>query len=254
VDVVRHIVKECGLELSRDEVLSFLQNNYKYKGIRRENIDLYLPSGARRSIKGLTIPYTLDNIMKVMKRGAGEEGFLTMHAWKGILAKKLTSLSAIRNNFTEKEKAEAMYDALEKEYFALNRRLSPIINKGCSGSSWIDMENYLFEVRNPTPENYMKIFSNYNMEIDEELAEEITALAIKVRELPVSYIEAKPHRVVHFSEVAAVIIPDALSIKEEIKEVAKENNFKVYEYRDEKERQEAVCSCAVDPVVTIKTF
>ena len=40
-------------------------------------------------------------------------------------------------------------------------------------------------------------------------------------------IEAKPHRVVHFSEVAAVIIPDTLSIKEEIKEVAKENNFKV---------------------------
>lgn len=116
------------------------------------------------------------------------------------------------------------------------------------------MENYLFEVRNPTPENYMKIFSNYDMEIDEELAEEITALAIKVRELPVSYIEAKPHRVVHFSEVAAVIIPDALSIKEEIKEVAKENNFKVYEYRDEKERQEAVCGCATDPAVTIKTF
>ena len=37
-------------------------------------------------------------------------------------------------------------------------------------------------------------------------------------------------------------------------QVAKENNFKVYEYRDEKERQEAVCSCAADPVVTIKTF
>lgn len=254
VDVVRHIVKECGLELSRDEVLSFLQNNYKYKGIRRENIDLFTQSGARRSIKGLTIPYTLDNIMKVMKRGSGEESLLTMHAWKGILAKKLTSLSAIRNNFAEKEKAEAMYDALENEYFALSRKLSPIINKGCSGSSWTYMEDYLFEVKNPTPENYKEMFSRNNIEIEEELAEEITALAIKIRELPVSYIEAKPHRVVHFSEVAAVIIPDALSIKEEIKEVAKENNFKVYEYRDEKERQEAVCGCAADPVVTIKTF
>lgn len=253
-NVVRCIIRKCGLELSRDEVLNFLQNNYKYKGIRKENTDFFTLSGARRSIKGLTVPYTLDNIMKAMRRGSGEEGFLTMRAWKGILAKKLTSLSAIRNNFAEKEKAEAMYNALEKEYFALNRRLSPIINKGCSGSSWIDMENYLFEVRNPTPENYMKIFSNYDMEIDEELAEEITALAIKVRELPVSYIEAKPHRVVHFSEVAAVIIPDALSIKEEIREVAEENNFKVYEYRDEKERQEAVCGCAADPAVTIKTF
>lgn len=100
----------------------------------------------------------------------------------------------------------------------------------------------------------MKMFDRNNIEIGEELAEEIATLAIKVRELPVSYIEAKPHRVVHFSEVAAVIIPDTLSIKEEIKEVAKENNFKVYEYRDEKERQEAVCNCAADPTVTIKTF
>lgn len=143
---------------------------------------------------------------------------------------------------------------MENEYFALSRKLSPIINKGCSGSSWTYMEDYLFEVKNPTPENYREMFSRNNIEIEEELAEEIATLAIKIRELPVSYIEAKPHRVVRFSEVAAVIIPDALSIKEEIKEVAKENNFKVYEYRDEKERQEAVCSCAVDPVVTIKTF
>lgn len=228
----------------------------KYRGIRKENVDFFTPSGSRRSIKGLTVPYTLDNIMKAMKRkrGSGEEGFLTMHAWKGILAKKLTNLSAIRNNFAEKEKAEAMYDALDKEYFALNRKLFPIINKGYSGSSWIDMEYYLFQVKNPTPENYIEMFGRNNIEIEEKLAEEITALAIKVRELPVSYIEAKPHRVVHFSEVAAVIIPDTLSIKEEIKEVAKENNFKVYEYKDEKERQEAVCDCATDPTVTIKTF
>ena len=253
-DVVRQVVRECGLDLSKDEVLDFLRNNYKYRGIRKENVDSFTPSGSRRSIKGLTTPYTLDNIMKAMKRGSGEEGFLTMHAWKGILAKKITSLSAIRNNFAEKEKAEAMYDALNKEYFALNRKLSPIINKGYSGSSWVDMEDYLFQVKNPTPENYMKMFGRNNIEIGEELAEEIATLAIKVRELPVSYIEAKPHRVVHFSEVAAVIIPDTLSIKEEIKEVAKENNFKVYEYRDEKERQEAVCDCATDPTVTIKTF
>ena len=121
-DVVCQVVRECGLDLSKDEVLDFLRNNYKYRGIRKENVDSFTPSGSRRSIKGLTTPYTLDNIMKAMKRGSGEEGFLTMHAWKGILAKKLTSLSAIRNNFAEKEKAEAMYDALNKEYFALNRK------------------------------------------------------------------------------------------------------------------------------------
>lgn len=96
------------------------------------------------------------------------------------------------------------------------------------------MEDYLFQVKNPTPENYMKMFGGNNIEIEKELAEEIATLAIKVRELPVSYIEAKPHRVVHFSEVAAVINPDTLSLKEEIKEAAKENNFKVYEYRDKK--------------------
>lgn len=253
-DGVRQVVRECGLDLSEDEILDFLRNNYKYKGIRKEKCEFFTSSGLRRSIKGLTTPYTLDNIMKAMKRGSGEESSLTMHAWKGILAKKLTSLSAIRNNFAEREKAEAMYDELDKEYFALNRKLFPIINKGYSGSSWIDMEDYLFQVKNPTPENYMKMFGGNNIEIEKELAEEIATLAIKVRELPVSYIEAKPHRVVHFSEVAAVIIPDTLSLKEEIKEAAKENNFKVYEYRDKKERQEAVRSCAADRVVTIKTF
>lgn len=80
-----------------------------------------------------------------------------------------------------------MYDALNKEYFALNRKLFPIINKGCSGSSWVDMEDYLFQVKNPTPENYMKMFGRNNIEIGEELAKEIATLAIKVRELPVSY-------------------------------------------------------------------
>lgn len=40
-NVVRRIIRKCGLELSRDEVLNFLQNNYKYKGIRKENTDFF---------------------------------------------------------------------------------------------------------------------------------------------------------------------------------------------------------------------
>lgn len=170
--------------------------------------------------KGRKFEYTLDNIISFMKKGTTKSQQLGMFNSYGIgqakaeTAKKMTSIDEIRDNASrlttdeEIKKARELFEETDE-----NLRTEIGEKRISEGDDLFDVYSDYYRALAKTangtkPEVALKQFG-FN-DITDEQINSFKETAIKLKNLPMKYFEAKPQRAVGLDEVKALVIPNNL--------------------------------------------
>ena len=193
-------------------------------------------------------PATLENIMKEMKKGAGQESGFTgsMGAVRAQVAPKFKSLPEIkksRDKIVSKEDFKKAKDELSGELDSIRDEIGWVVDQHYSGKGLADrisshsVSDSLIEdifVSTPRKSDYAEGLVDA---IKPETIEKARILRQKMRGMPTEYFEAKPRRGVELSEFKGALIPNDMdpSIKKLLK---KSGVKKVLEYGSHEERKQ----------------
>lgn len=172
-------------------------------------IDYRTPSGNWKEL-----PYTAENANKVMNKSAsvGGEQF---HTSPGANAyhqntKRINSLDDLYKNkyrFIDSKTGELTKDAMNDELSKIAARIDelklPGLQRSNSYEQYDAVSNYVADAMGGAKDLYPAFD-----ELPADIANEIGRLQKAYREVPVSYFEAKPRRVVQGNEFHAAYIPD----------------------------------------------
>ena len=180
------------------------------KGIRNE-VDLFTPSGNRRSFEALHWDYTLENIVRAMNAKPSKGDAVWGGNVFGASTKEYGSVAEIKADSARlQQMTDKEYDELKSEYQA---RLDDIARAYANGKSIYDAQDALIEAiaMKKTKQGMRSYLSQYSYvyELTDEIVNDLWELRNDIAEMPVAYFEAKPQRAVSFNEVAAAIIPKA---------------------------------------------
>ncbi len=230
-----------------------------FKGVEKDSglwngKERYTPSGNMRSFKQTHIPFNVQNIVEAMLKQSDDvrnvAGFNGTKTIRAVVTEDFKSINEIKKAANTKLKNidTNEYNKLRDE---LDERLYKVIGDIVDAKS--NSDNRLTEMdtvgeiiieacKNPTPENFKNTFQKYSRICTDAQAQEIADIVNAVASMPVNMFEAKPLRVVDFSEVAAVIVPKDTS--EELIQKIKDNGMHIIEYEpgNEMERKEALNS------------
>ena len=197
----------------------------------RNNRDLFLPSGNRRSFKQLYEPYTLDNIMKnMLGKVQDEEGFFYGAGnIRSNVSQRFKSISDIKNNANKLISSEEFKQVKEQ----INDKLNSLTEEaseygGYSFDSYAEALNDVSKLKTITIENTKRIFKEYSFNMPDSMIQKSMDFLNELKNAPTEYFEAKPQRVIGFDEVQAVVIPNNTSI--ELKKKLSDAGFYVVEY------------------------
>jgi hypothetical protein len=197
-------------------------------------------AGTNNQGKQKYIPATMDNFIKQLKGGAGEEGFnyglAQMRAKVAPKFKTLSDVSSARNQIVSSEKFNDIKDSLNSEHDYLSDKLTEIINKK-SGSYYSRqtadalLEDLYTGKYNPKDE----FNKEYDALIPASIKNKAKKVASQLKSMPTEYFEAKPQRAVGLEEFQGAIIPKEAS--KETKDVLAKYGIKdIYEYGTPEER------------------
>ena len=252
----RKLIRE---KVNQAEYEAWLRNLFdgivEKEGIRN-NADYFTRSGNRRSFEALHYENTLENVILAMK-GQGEKGVGTFGGGN-IFGAATTEYGSVADIKAAAEKRmaqlpESEFEEIKKgfsdRFFELANGLP--VNKSFSAVD--DAANMLIEAvaKYKTKSgiaNYLRRESKGWANYSDQVTEDLMALVRDIRQMPVSYFEAKPQRAVGFDEVAAAIMPSSESLDDaalpQIK--AELENWGVpvieYTYGDNTERAKALNS------------
>lgn len=213
----------------------------------RNNKDVFLPSGNRRSWEALHDEYNLENIVKIMNQQdeKGEAAFFSQSAIQALATKNFKSLDEIRNAAnqlyveTDEEHEKRVNEQSERfteicneimdksepnSFIAFGRASDAIADAIREGKTVRGIDRVLREYR--------------GLNIHEDTAQEIVDLMNDIAENPTGYFEAKPKRAVWLDEIQKAIIPD--NVSDELIEALKEAGipYETYRYEDEGMRRD----------------
>ena len=208
--------------------------------------DTYTPSGNLRSFKQTHIPFTLENIVKSMSAQNGGNtknvsGFNGVKSLRAATAERFKSIESMHKregrlqNITQ-EQLDQITDSLQDRLYEIIRRID--VENGEKGSSnslirYDDIGNTIMEIgegRNFNVSDIQRVFKEAGKKVSDDAAMELKQLLFDVSQMPVNLFEAKPERVVSFSEVKAAIVPD--DTNERVISGLKENGIKVLTYKN----------------------
>jgi hypothetical protein len=211
------------------------------KRVIRPDVDLFTPSGNRRTLEQRSLPYTLENIVKIMtkKSTKGSEG----NAWvgtgeiRGNLATKFKSIDDIRSskdNLVSSEEMQTKKNEIESEFEGLTGRLVNYY-KYVDTNRWqgfdivADSINETAKAKKITEATLKeKLKENFIENVPNELLSETINFLNKLKNAPTEYFESKPQRAVGLDEVQAIIIPNNTSA--EFKQQLQDAGLTYYEY------------------------
>lgn len=169
-----------------------------------------------------------------------------MDSLKAAMTEELKSIGEIKARADTLSKIDAVpdrYFELEDLYFDLFERLSAYAPKQKTAEDTARKFLYLAAKNGADFEAIQQAKNKLGMEaVPVSMEVEVLSLLHGIQELPISYFEAKPERVVDFSEVAAVVVPNTVS--EELKNAIYDKGIDVIEYiaDDKTSRLQAVNS------------
>lgn len=236
-DKLREAVNDKDVETwVRGEIKGILGEPGIYNGK-----DRFTAAGRRKSFKELHGAYTAENIVQAMNQ-ASERG----EGYWGVGASGIVSVAT-----PEYESVEAMhadegrlqnvsqetYDRMLRE---LDSRIEQIVGNVQKTSGSYDMDEIaglLMENAGKNAAQIQRAFNAQGYRISEKVAAEIESMYRQAAQMPTGYFEAKPQRVVPFSEAAAIIAPDSVPRQEiEVVERATGANVLTYKEGDESQR------------------
>lgn len=181
----------------------------------------YTPSGRKK-----TLDYNLENIVKLMakKPTAGSEaGFGTSpHALKGVWAKPLKTIEAIRKN-KNRLVSEEEYKKVDTEFWDAINKLTDLLRtdylvKNLPYSYDEHIIATLMEIKDTT--NIKALLQQNNMNDSDEAVQAVKDFKTFVESVPTKYFEAKPKRAVNFNEFNGVVMPTNSDYDEVAKRLA----------------------------------
>lgn len=205
--------------------------------------------GSRKSFEQTHYDYNIDNVVKAMKVGRSaisNSFFGGIEYAKTISAKNLNSIEEIKSN--EHKLQELSADEIETQKENISNLLAPIIREIADSSKYsnrefddgyIEASNSVVDAfkRYNTIDGVYKYLKQYYGNLKKSTINKLFKARDEIAEMPVRYFEAKPHRVVGFDEVMAVVIP--ADADEKLKTALKKMDIPMYEYADESQRADA---------------
>ena len=219
------------------------------KYIVRDDVDLYNNDGSRKSFEQTHYDYNIDNVVKAMKVGKSaisNSFFGGIEYAKTISAKNLNSIEEIKNN--EHKLQQLSPEEIETQRENISNLLAPIIKEIADSSKYSNGEfddgyteasDSVVDAfrRYNTIDGVYKYLKQYYGNLKKSTVNKLFKARDEIAEMPVRYFEAKPHRVVGFDEVMAVVIP--VDADEKLKSALKKMDIPMYEYADESQRADA---------------
>jgi|GEM_PF-1843987 len=216
--------------------------------------EIFDTRGNRRSFKQLHWPVTAENIVRAMNlandRGAGYFGFGApgMHAVATTDFRNVGQMHAEEGRLRQESEEEhaARFEALDKEIEAVVDEIRST-TKHHADNTFEENEiigDILMEAAQGkrTPEAVQRAFQSEGYAIKYGTAEDIVEMYNHAAEIPTGYFEAKPKRVVPFSEALALLEPS--DAPEDIRKWARDTFQQVipYEAGNEDQRRELINS------------
>lgn len=219
------------------------------KYIVRDDVDLYNNDGSRKSFEQTHYDYNIDNVVKAMKVGKNaisNSFFGGIEYAKTISAKNLNSIEEIKSN--EHKLQELSSEEIETQRENISNLLAPIIKEIADSSKYsngkfddgyTETSDSVVDAfkRYNTIDGVYKYLKQYYGNLKKSTINKLFKARDEIAEMPVRYFEAKPHRVVGFDEVMAVVIPADADKK--LKTALKKMDIPMYEYADESQRADA---------------
>jgi len=152
-------------------------------------------------------PVTLENLVKEMKGGAGEEGYFygvgNIRAVATPKFRTLNQVKAARENIVTAEKFEPIKKKIDSAFNDLNERLGKL--EGQSGYRY-EAPDALYEIGQTRNVNLLdKIYKD----VPQSLKADVQVFMNKLREMPTEYFEIKPQRAVQVGEFKGAILPSS---------------------------------------------
>lgn len=195
--------------------------------------DPFTASGKRRSFAQMHDEYSIQNIVRNMLRGEQHGSTFFGHNANSIaarLADEFTSIKSIKEaSYLLTEISESEYDALMDKTFEMSSEIVEEIDTRSGKNGYSDsltrredILDMIAECATVRPLTAERILSKWNSQyqgydlgykFDKQTAQKVLDWFTILKQLPTKYIEAKPRRVVEFSEIKSVLIPESASEK-----------------------------------------
>lgn len=192
------------------------------KGIRN-NKDTFTPTGNRRSFEQLHDDFTIDNIMRDMKKNQQARG-------QGTFGATAESVAAVATpeykSISDMKKDSARLKIIDDQAYTqikddIGNQIVDIITD-IKNANKIKTSNDFFVSdaigslivgggRFRSADSIVRYFANGGYTIDRNMANRILDVYRTVSAMPTGYFEAKPQRVVNFSEIKMVELPESAS-------------------------------------------
>lgn len=189
----------------------------------RNNADYFTKSGNRRSFEALHYENNLENVIRVMME-QGDKGVSTFGGGNifGAATTEYGSIPDIKRAADERlrtmneDEYEQIKQGFSDRFFELANSLP---NNKNSFSAVDDAANMLVEAvakykTKSGMANYLRRESKGWANYSDYVVDDLVQLVSEIRQMPVSYFEAKPQRAVGFDEIAAAVIPSVESLND----------------------------------------
>lgn len=198
----------------------------------RNNKDPFTPSGNRRSFEATHDDYTLENLVRAMKKSPakGNGGFvgLTANELAAKLAKEFKSVSEIRKNAVSlkafnQEVHDNFVDTARGMINEIESLLLPQANTErmtdwslLDGASLIigEIADRGYSTEKQIADYMAREYANSPYRYTKEIGDKILSLFQYVRQMSdTDYFEAKPRRAVGFNEILRVLLPEGANAR-----------------------------------------
>lgn len=201
------------------------------QGIRNDK-DPFTPSGSRRSFEATHDDYTLENLVRAMKKAPakGNGGFvsLTVNELAAKLAKEFKSVSEIRKSAVSlkafnQEIQDGFVDTARGMINEIESLLLPQSNTErmtdwslLDGASLIigEIADKGYSTEKQIADYMAREYANSPYRYTKEIGDKILSLFQYVRQMSdMDYFEAKPRRAVGFNEILRVLLPEGTNAR-----------------------------------------
>ena len=251
-DTIRYELQKTNPDVTEQEIEnSFVEamEIIKDKRILRDDIDPYTPSGNRRSIEQMSVPYTLDNIVRLMtkksNKGSESSNFAGLPEVRANLSQQLKTVEEMHrqeNNLVSTEEMQKVKEQLNNEFYNLIDEIGEYDKVERYFGSTDTVANALNEtakaknISKEVLENELDFVSITN--VPDKILQKAVNFLNSLKNVPTEYFEVKPQRAVELNEIQSAIVPKNAS--KELIDKLKEHNIPITYYNTDQERNKLI--------------
>ena len=253
-DTIRYELQKANPDITEQEIEdSFTEamGTIKDKRILKEGVDPYTPSGNRKTIEQMSVPYTLDNIVRLMtkksNKGSESNNFAGLPEVRANLSQQFKNIEEMHqqeSNLVSTEEMQKVKEQLNDEFYNLIDEIGKYDKVERYFGSADTVANALNEtakaknISKEVLENELDFVSITNVP-DKTLQKAIDFLN-SLKNVPTEYFEVKPQRAVGLNEIQSAVIPKNTS--KELIDKLKENNIPITYYDTQQERNKIIAN------------